>query len=163
MIGRPFPKTHGMSQHKLYYIHKTMIARCHNPNARGYERYGGKGITVCEEWRKDRCAFFEWALTNGYEDGLTLDRRDNSKGYSPDNCRWASRKQQANNRGSNHIICINGESHTLSEWAELKNINKNTLCWRLKNGWTEEKAIMTPALPLGSWRKKGEANDRHSP
>jgi len=163
MIGKPFPKTHGMSNHRLYYIHKTMLARCYNPKAKGYERYGGRGITVCEQWRKDRVSFFSWALKNGYDENLTLDRIDNSKGYYPENCRWLSMKQQANNRRSNHIITINGEKHTISEWAEIKGIKKNTICSRLRDGWPEEKAILTPTMPMGSWRKRGVDNDRNSP
>ena len=155
-------KYYRMSYHKLYYIHKTMLARCYNPKARGYERYGGRGVEVCEEWRKDRHIFFDWAFSNGYEDGLTLDRIDNFKGYSPDNCRWATRKQQANNRRSNHIICINGESHTITEWAEIKGIKVETLKTRLHKGWSEEKAVLTPTLPLGSWCKKGARDGRNS-
>ena len=154
MTGTHFNTTHGMSNHRLYHIHKTMIARCHNPKARSYEKYGGAGITVCDEWRKDRVAFFKWALSNGYAEDLTIDRIDGAKGYSPDNCRWISRKAQANNRRSNHVVEVNGECHTLAEWSEINNISKRVIHSRLHKGWNEVKAVTTPTMPMGSWRKK---------
>lgn len=92
----------GMTQHgqhgsRLYRIWNTMKNRCQNPNVHNYERYGGRGITVCEEWQMFE-AFRKWALSHGYEDHLTLDRIDNFSGYSPQNCRWASMKEQQNNK-----------------------------------------------------------------
>lgn len=101
-----------------------------------YSNYGGRGITVCEEWRNNSTAFGDWAITHGYAENLTLDRKDNDKGYSPDNCRWATRKEQAENRrtypeGVNRgksnrrnksLIEINGESKTREEWCDFYGI-----------------------------------------
>lgn len=90
--------THGKRYTRLYEIWKSMKQRCNNPNKSNYGRYGGRGIRVCREWNESFSAFEKWALSNGYQDDLTLDRENNDKGYSPDNCRWATPKEQANNR-----------------------------------------------------------------
>jgi hypothetical protein len=79
--------THGLSSSRLYSRYDGMISRCEKPKTFGYERYGGRGIRVCDEWKKDREAFLQWALSNGYQEGLVLDRIDNSKSYAPENCR----------------------------------------------------------------------------
>ncbi len=94
MGGRP---RHGMSRTRLYKCWKDMKSRCLNPTNNWYDHYGARGITVCDEWLKFE-PFAEWALSNGYSDNLTIDRIDNSKGYSPDNCRWATQHEQSMNK-----------------------------------------------------------------
>ena len=117
-----------------------MMQRCYNPQTRSYKWYGGKGITVCDEWRNFK-GFKTWALTSGYKEGLSIERIDNGKGYSPNNCKWIPLSEQAKNRKSNHYITINGKTKTLSDWARCLKIKKSTLCKRLIRGFSKEDAL----------------------
>lgn len=120
-----------------------MRTRCYSESHKSYPEYGGRGITVCDEWKNSSDSFIEWALENGYNDSLTLDRIDNNKGYSPNNCRWATMKEQANNTRKNVVIKYNGEEKTISQWADELGINRNTLSNRIKRGWSVERAFET--------------------
>ena len=127
---------HGMGNTRLNRIWDGMKRRCKvNP------RYSG--INVCDEWNSFE-SFAEWALSHGYSDELTIDRIDNDKGYSPDNCRWVTYKVQMNNRRSNHLVTINGETHTLKEWSELTGIRYSTIMYRANHGWAEKDLLIKP-------------------
>lgn len=133
--------THGMKSTRLYRIWSGMKDRCCNPKSKYWNRYGGRGITVCDEWKNFFENFMEWSFTNGYTDDLTIDRIDNSKGYYPDNCKWATMKEQENNRGNNHLIEYKGETHTISEWSEITGIDQRLISQRLYHKWSEERAL----------------------
>ena len=145
-IGRltRFNTKHRSSGTRLYRIWANMKDRCYRENHRRYADYGGRGITVCEEWLESFLAFQVWALSNGYSDDKTIDRKDNDGPYSPDNCRWATRKEQNNNTRRNPQVTYQGETHTISEWADMQGIAYNTLFLRLKRGWPVGKALTTP-------------------
>ena len=121
---------HKQSGTRLYLIWQGMKGRCYNPHDARYHRYGGRGLTVCEEWKNDFPAFYNWAISNGYAEDLTIDRIDNDKGYSPDNCRWATQKEQSRNRASNIKITIGNATKTLTEWCEIFDLDSRTICAR---------------------------------
>lgn len=136
--------THGKSKHPLYKTWHNMRSRCKNPNASKYELYGGRGISVCEEWDKNFEEFFNWSVSNGWEPGKSIDRINSDKGYCPENCRWVDVFTQNNNLRSNHVIDYNGETHSVYEWARLLGINPKTLSERIRRGWSVERALNTP-------------------
>lgn len=135
---------HSMSYSRLYSIWNGMKDRCNNPHHKFYSRYGGRGISVCEDWQTDFNSFMNWSYANGYEENLTIDRIDNDKGYTPDNCRWATMKVQRNNASSNKILSFNGRTMNVTKWANELNISRHTLYTRLRKGWSVEKALTTP-------------------
>lgn len=131
--------THGESKSRLYNVWILMRRRCKLPNDKNYSRYGGRGIKVCPEWDGDYEAFRDWALANGYDENApygecTLDRKNNDKGYSPDNCRWVNETVQANNRSSNRIIEYAGEKMTLAQFARETGIPAGNIGRRLNCG-----------------------------
>lgn len=136
---------HGMTGTRLNRIWKNMKDRC-SESAKGTWRgrnYADRGITVCEEW-KDFQAFAKWATENGYQDNLTIDRIDNDGNYEPNNCRWATTKEQANNKRTSRFVEYQGNRYTTSELAELIGISKRTLITRLNNGWSVNDAVEKP-------------------
>lgn len=136
---------HDFCKERTYNIWKMMKERCYNKNSKSYHNYGGRGIGVCDSWKSDYSKFREWAMKNGYKHNLTLDRIDNNKEYCPENCRWATLKQQANNRTNNKLLEFNGEIRTMKEWCDLLNLNYRTVKSRLNiSNWTVEKALTTP-------------------
>lgn len=136
-------KWHKLRNTRLYSIWLSMRSRCNNPKTKNYRYYGGKGISVCDEW-DSFVAFYEWAMRNGYSDELTLDRADTSKNYEPTNCRWISLSEQQRNRSNNRNITINGVTKCLSEWARYYNISWATARSRHEAGMDWEKAFTFP-------------------
>lgn len=138
--------THGKSKTRLYRVWAGIKNRCYNQNADNYRYYGGRGISMCDEWRDDFEAFAHWAFENGYDEdappqACTIDRIDVSTGYCPTNCRWVGHKEQCNNQTSNKIIVYNGISRTMSEWADTLGIKYTTLRARLRRGDPIDKAF----------------------
>jgi hypothetical protein len=117
-----------------------MIQRCHKSYSTSYSRYGGRGISVCSQWH-DSGTFFSWALANGYEEGLTIDRIDNNGNYDPSNCRWVDRYTQGNNKRNNQYLTIGGISLTMSEWAREVGIDMRRIWSRKKGGWSDREAV----------------------
>ena len=131
---------------KLYNVYNSMIARCRtkNPDSLCYKSYYRKNIIVCNEWKNDFYSFYTWAISNGYEHGLTIDRINNSGNYCPENCRWVDRRTQANNRDKridNADITYNGETHSIREWSTILNIPQVTLYTRRRRGFTPEQIL----------------------
>lgn len=135
---------HGEHNTRLNRIWRKMKNRCTNPSNTSYKNYGGRGITVCQEWADSFETFRDWAMANGYRDALTIDREDVNGPYSPENCRWITNQKQQNNRRDNHYITFNGETRTITEWARLYNLSENALVHRIQRGWDVEKAFTTP-------------------
>ena len=135
-------KTHGQSSSRLYRIYNAMKSRCYNEKQANYPNYGGRGITICDEWLHSFAVFQEWALANGYSDDLSIDRIDNSKEYSPENCRWVTRVEQNENTRRNNIVTINGKTQPLSAWARERGLNYHTVSFRIhQKHMTPEQAL----------------------
>lgn len=135
--------THKKSNTRLYRIWKHMIDRCNNNKSDAYKYYGGRGISICKDWHNIEL-FFEWSFCNGYDDSLTLDRLDTNGNYDPENCRWATRKEQANNTSRNVNLFFNGKTQNISQWASETGIKFATIWSRLKLGWNIEDALTKP-------------------
>lgn len=129
-------RTHGQSKTRLYGIYHHIINRCYNENVRNYSNYGKRGIKVCDEWLHNFQAFYEWAMNNGYRETLTIDRINVNGNYEPSNCRWATPKQQSNNRRSSILLTYNGETKTIKQWAEKLNCKYCTMVYRYHAGWS---------------------------
>lgn len=147
-------KTHGLRYTRIYNIWNQMIQRCTNPKLKHYERYGGRGIKVCEEWMSSIESFKDWAVSNGYKDCLTIDRIDVNGNYEPANCKWSTNVEQQRNKRTNRFITIKGETKTVAEWAEISGIPYKTLQRRIDNGCKEE----TLLAPKGYQYKQIEIN-----
>lgn len=146
-------KKHGASKTRIYRIWGAMKQRCYNRNHSHYDNYGRRGISVCDEWKADFEAFYQWAIASGYKGNLTIDRIDNNGNYEPSNCRWISEFEQQQNRTNTHIVNYNGQKFTLSQLAREYKIKPNVLERRIKSGWDIEKAIFEPVRKL---KKRGK-------
>lgn len=136
-MGTPYKKK------RLKKVWESMRARCEYEKHPCYKNYGGRGIRVCDEWRQYK-PFEEWALSSGYNDTLTIDRIDSNGNYEPDNCRWATMKEQQNNRRNNRIVTYKGVNYTVTQLAEATGIKKTTLRYRLDHGRSVEEAVEHP-------------------
>jgi hypothetical protein len=133
---------HYKSFERIYSIWDGIKQRCMNPNTKYYKRYGGRGISICKEWSDDFRVFEKWALENGYSDSLTINRKENNKNYTPENCEFVSRKVQSNNRTNNILIEIDGIVKTIGEWADYSGIKYDTIWARVQRyGWTGNKIL----------------------
>ena len=134
--------THNLSNHPLYKIWYDMKRRCTNVNTSRYCDYGGRGIQVCSSWDTDFLSFYEWSYANGYKPGLQIDRIDNDGNYCPENCRWSTQMEQANNTRKNVRWTYNGKTQTIAQWASELGMNPITLRDRVNRyGWSIERAL----------------------
>ena len=151
-------KTHGYRKTRLYKVWCDIKTRCYNPNNFDYPRYGGRGITMCNEWKDDFVAFHDWAIDTGYDKNAprgqcTLDRIDVNGNYCPENCRWIDIEQQQNNRRDNVLIEYNGEIKTMAQWSKYLNLSYEMIRQRIQlYGWSVERAFTEP--PRHSGRNK---------
>ena len=147
-------KTHGDSRTPLYRLYKGIKERCYHPTDYNKKKnYFDRGIRMCDDWYNNYLSFKEWAYSNGYQKGFTIDRIDNDKGYSPENCRWVPRAEQASNRRTNTYITIDGETHTVAEWCRINNINTQSAYKRICSyGWDPVKSVTTPTR---TWIRNG--------
>lgn len=150
---------HGLSKDRLYRIWRGMKQRCYNPNSAAYPTYGGRGIDICAEWKDDVFTFREWAMSNGYSNDLSIDRIDNDKGYYPDNCRWATIKEQRDNQNPRWTFTkkkpyhkkklkswtIDGVTKSIAEWCEEYGMTVQTVTYRvMTKGMSPKEALTVP-------------------
>jgi len=136
---------HGKSRTKLNAVYQAMKQRCENPNNVNYKHYGGRGIKVCDEWLNSLMAFYNWAIENGYKEGLSIDRINVDGNYEPSNCQWVSMKKQSRNKRDNVYVEFNGKNQCLQDWAFELNINISSLTKRIRK-WGIERALTTPKI-----------------
>lgn len=145
-----YSTTHGLRRKtKLYQVWVNMKSRCYNVNHNSYKTYGARGIKVCDEWRNDFQAFYDWAMANGYDETAikweyTVDRIDVNGNYAPSNCRWITIQEQQNNKRSNRLVTYKGETLNITQMAKKYNMTDGCLYRRLKKGMTIKEAIETP-------------------
>lgn len=150
-VASTLNSTHCLSKHPLYSRWKGISSRCYNTSAKGYHNYGGRGIYMCDEWRTNFKVFYNWSLDNGFSPDLEIDRINNDGPYSPDNCRWVSRKDNVRNRRVTNKVIYEGKEIALAELAEQKNIKLSFLYDRLYTlGWDLEDALNIPSLTKDS-------------
>ena len=123
---------HGKAYDRIYILFQQIKGRCYRPSQNQYNDYGGRGIKICDEWMGENgfINFYNWAINNGYSDELTIDRINTNKDYSPDNCRWVTRKKQNRNKRNNLHITYNGETHLLCEWCEILGLSWGKIRYR---------------------------------
>jgi hypothetical protein len=125
---------HGLSKTRIHSIWRKMRDRCNNPNASNYSNYGGRGIIVSNSWNNNFMSFYEWAMSNGYDDHLSIERVDVNGNYEPTNCKWITMSEQSRNRRSTKYVVINETEKPLTEWAELYDLSYKTITTRWYRG-----------------------------
>lgn len=136
-------KLHGLSNTKTYYAWQSMKKRCDNPNTKHFKRYGGRGITVCQRWLNSFESFLEdMGLC---PEKMLLERVDNEKGYSSENCKWATMEEQQNNRSDNILVNYKGVTLSIAQWARKTGLSKRMLYFRFSAGWLVGKMLTTPS------------------
>ena len=148
-VARNLKRTHGMSGTRFYTEWVDMKNRCYNENNVGYHIYGGAGITVCDRWKNSFENFYE-DMHQGYRDDLTIDRIDPTKGYSKDNCRWATYAEQNRNKRNNRNITINGVTKVLTDWCDEFGISFGTVIGRIERGWDKEDWFLSVGVNRGN-------------
>jgi hypothetical protein len=140
--------THGLAGHPLWSLWRDIRNRCYNPKVNSYHLYGGRGVAMCEEWRNDFMAFYNWAIGNGWKPGLQIDKDKKAREigvepllYSPERCEFVTPKENNNNRRSNVYIEFNGETKTVAQWSELYGMSQHLVSARLRRGWPIEQAL----------------------
>ena len=146
-------KKHGKTNTRLFTIWNDMKQRCSNPKQPSYKNYGGRDIKVCNEWLNNFQNFYNWAISNGYNENLSIDRIDVNGDYEPSNCRWATSRKQGNNKRTNRIVFYKGKKYTISELSELIKIPYATLLWRINHNWDEEDLNMKTNLNNSNIRR----------
>jgi hypothetical protein len=139
-ISRIKSTKHGKSRSRLYNIYIDIYKRCCIPENKFYKDYGGRGIRICDEWSGENGLdnFYKWSMENGYTKELTIDRIDVNGNYEPKNCRWATRKEQQNNKRNTIYVTINGTTKAIADWAEESGIRRGIIYGRIKMGWKED-------------------------
>ena len=133
--------THNKSNTKLYAIWCSIKQRCFYKKSSNYKNYGGRGISICDEWKENFKTFYDWSINNGYKEGLSIDRIDVNGNYCPENCRWATITEQANNKRNNIQIEFNGVKKTISYWAKETGLSRETIYKRIYKGWNTKDAL----------------------
>ena len=131
----------GLSNTRLRYIYAGMKARCYNKNNPSYKNYGERGIKICDEWKNNFETFYNWAIKNGYNENLTIERINNNGNYEPNNCKWATMLEQVRNRRNTILITYNNKTQSIKEWAKEYNIELVTLRTRINRGWEIGRAL----------------------
>lgn len=154
-------RKHGFRETRLYHVWQDIKTLCYNPNDSRYKYYGGRGIIVCDEWKDNFQAFYDWAIESGYKEEIqangynkwTIERIDNNGNYEPDNCCWATMEAQCNNTRRNRLIKYKGADFTVAQVAKERGLRGDTLLWRINNKTNIQEAIETP---VKHYRKKNE-------
>ena len=148
-----FRKIHGLAGTSINDCYHSMKSRCYNKNDKDYALYGGRGIKVCKRWRDSFEAFFE-DMGPKPSPKYSLDRYPNKDGdYEPGNCRWATWREQQNNRRNNRRLTLNGKTHTITQWERITGISNHTIRARIRMGWSVEKALTTPIGMYSRWNQ----------